>query len=381
MKQLVDRHQQNNAQFRTEIAANNVRMRDLHTQMLQMYETIQQSNAAYVAQVDQNDATMNELLQVVSEHNRLAVKHTEDYSSSAAQQAGQLSSVLDNWSDAVATDCDGQLDEIEKHLHENNQQSERLNGRLNDTLAALSSQHAQTSARIAQLQLEVDQLQTSATEAATAESDAIVGAVQAESQRQRNSNTVCSSLTDAMQRDLAEYAQRVGDHVVECRGRIESFHSKELQTYRSTGETPAKREFVYSKQLAQTSPHDRIVRRFWTAHDGSLADLDCSVTICEGNESAFLDGITDEKSSSILHAQRNGGATPAVVLHGANERTVGSEADDLGVKVLQPKRSLTPTLPGQRSASKSPRRLNRSDDTPKRPQQERRSTENKENVC
>lgn len=357
-------------------------MRDMHSQMLQMYETIQQSNAAYAAQVDLNDATMTELLHVVSEHNRLAVKRTEDYSSVAAQQAGHLSTGLDNWSDKVAIDCDGQLDRIQQHLHENDQQSERLNGRLTDTLAALSSEHAQTSARIAQLQLEVEQMQTMATEAATAESDAIIAAVQAESQRQRNSNTVCSSLTDAMQRDLAEYALRVGDHVTECRGRIESFHRKELQTYRSTGETPAKREFVYSKQLAQTSPHDRIVRRFWTAHDGSLADLDCSVTICESNESAFLDGITDEKSSSILQAQRNGGATPAVVLHGANERTGASEAYDLGVKVLQSKRSLTPTLPGQRTriASKSPHRLNRSDDTPMRPQQERRSTENKENV-
>lgn len=359
VQQLVDRHQQHNAQFRTEIAANSARMRDMHNQMRQMFETIEQSNAAYTAQVNHNDATMAELLHVVSEHSRLSVRHTEDYSSMAAQQYGNLATALEQRSKALSDECAVQQERIEQHLHDNNRHSARLAEQLNDTLGALSTQHTQTSARIAQLQLEVEQLQTAAAKASGTEVDTIVGAVQTESQRQRNAHSVCSSLTDTMQRDLAEYAQRVGDHVSTCRGRIESFHRQELQTYRSTGETPAKREFVYSKQLAQTSPHDRIVRRFWTTHDGSQADLDCSVTICEGNESAFLDGITDDKSSSILQAQLNSGVAPALL-----RPTSCSETDDLGVNVLQEKRSITPTLPGQRSriASKSPRRHNRSDD-------------------
>lgn len=84
------------------------------------------------------------------------------------------------------------------------------------------------------------------------------------------------------------------------------------------GETPSRKQFSYPNMLVSTSPHDRIVRRFWHNFDGS--DLDCSTAISEvrlsifcntsyvnlfvqqDNESTFLEGITDEKSSSIIQS-------------------------------------------------------------------------------
>lgn len=45
------------------------------------------------------------------------------------------------------------------------------------------------------------------------------------------------------------------------------------------GATPAKREFNYPKVLVATSPHERIVRRFWSNHNES--DLDVSMSILE----------------------------------------------------------------------------------------------------
>lgn len=49
--------------------------------------------------------------------------------------------------------------------------------------------------------------------------------------------------------------------------------------FNDLGMTPAKREFNYPKVLAATSPHDRIIRRFWSNHNES--DLDVSMSISE----------------------------------------------------------------------------------------------------
>lgn len=47
-----------------------------------------------------------------------------------------------------------------------------------------------------------------------------------------------------------------------CTKTVKVFCTAELETYRPTGETPAKKNFNYPKQLSQTSPHGRILQRF-----------------------------------------------------------------------------------------------------------------------
>lgn len=61
---------------------------------------------------------------------------------------------------------------------------------------------------------------------------------------------------------------------------LETYAVKELKTYSSTGDTPMKKEFKYPEELVGTSPHARIIRRFWQQNQNvSLSDLDCSTTI------------------------------------------------------------------------------------------------------
>lgn len=92
-------------------------------------------------------------------------------------------------------------------------------------------------------------------------------------------------------------------------------------SFNDLGTTPAKREFNYPKALAATSPHDRIIRRFWSAHNET--DMEVSMSISEvskiatiialssdlfrsnqGNETAFMNGVNDVQSSSMVQ-QRN----------------------------------------------------------------------------
>ncbi|KAG4066799.1 hypothetical protein HA402_012866 [Bradysia odoriphaga] len=84
---------------------------------------------------------------------------------------------------------------------------------------------------------------------------------------------------------------------------VHNFHGNDLKVYSSSGETPAKRDFSYPKVLAATSPHDRIVRRFWSTHNES--ELDVSMSISEENETAFMNGVNEIASSSLVQ-QRNG---------------------------------------------------------------------------
>lgn len=363
VRQLIERNEQNNAQLRTQIAANDANMREMHAQMQQMFETVQLANATYSVQVDQNSANMQELLNAIETENGQSIAQTENFARTSAASSVQQTKALDALQTAIDADSDGRLQLIQLQLDGNAAQKAHLSDRLNESLALLERQHTDTVQRIQTLQLEIEQLQSGAAEAANVDCAAIVADIQSESQRQRNSNSVVIAVNDSIQRELLEYGQRVNGHVDECRERIAQFHQSDLQTYRSTGETPAKRDFVYPKQLAQTSPHDRIVRRFWTAQDGSAMDMDCSVTICEGNESAFLDGITEEKSSSFLMQQAN----PIVRLNGvaltmntvAEQSSDGSDIsgskDDLGVQKLD-QRSPSPS----RALSSLPVRLNRS---------------------
>lgn len=68
--------------------------------------------------------------------------------------------------------------------------------------------------------------------------------------------------------------------------------------------TPAKREFNYPKILAATSPHERIIRRFWSAHS-DVSDMEVSMSILEGNETAFLNGVNEVQSSSMVQPCNN----------------------------------------------------------------------------
>lgn len=63
---------------------------------------------------------------------------------------------------------------------------------------------------------------------------------------------------------------------------LDTYAVKALKTYTPTGQTPARKEFKYPLELAATSPHERIVRRFWQQNnDVSVSQLDCSSTITE----------------------------------------------------------------------------------------------------
>lgn len=71
-----------------------------------------------------------------------------------------------------------------------------------------------------------------------------------------------------------EYQQMLGSDIDICSQRLDQFQTNELQIYKPSGQTPSKRDYVYPKALATTSPHAKIIKEFWRNHNPD--ELNCS---------------------------------------------------------------------------------------------------------
>uniref|UniRef100_A0A182QBE6 Kinesin motor domain-containing protein n=1 Tax=Anopheles farauti TaxID=69004 RepID=A0A182QBE6_9DIPT len=88
--------------------------------------------------------------------------------------------------------------------------------------------------------------------------------------------------------------------LVELQGDLERFHGQDLTFYQPTGKTPIRKKVQYPRDIAMTSPDERIVRRFW--REKGLAEVDLSTTICEDMEEICA---LDRSVTSRGHEIRN----------------------------------------------------------------------------
>lgn len=365
VKQYIERNETCNSQIRNEIKHNEDKLRDMYELFQQMHAEVQQSNERNVNRIEQNSATLKELLQVVEENNTQTITEHEQFAEQSQRSHNEQSHKLATWNDDVLSIAKDAEESVNRLLADNAKQQSLLDEQVAEILKQLNQQHHSISDRIRVLQSEITELDSTASGAFKVDTENILGDLQTAANRQDDWNSLCVSLNNAMAQNISEYGESVNSHVFKCRERLEEFHRKDMQTYRSTGDTPAKREFQYPKQLVQTSPHDRLVRKFWTNFDGTLTELDCSVTICEGNESTFLDGITDEKSSSMMLATHQLGNPNILVspsVDSNSPRTLKSSnsvnlSNNDSTKTLKPhigrSGSSAPTSPVSRSRSSS----------------------------
>ncbi|XP_036217551.2 kinesin-like protein Klp61F [Bactrocera oleae] len=103
-----------------------------------------------------------------------------------------------------------------------------------------------------------------------------------DAQRLKQHVAVTSGLTNAIQQNILNYANTYNDQMSTCVNDVDKFKQSELKTYAPTGATPSKRNFVYPRSLAATSPHIDIVKRY--RQENEWSDLDTTVPIDEGSE-------------------------------------------------------------------------------------------------
>lgn len=87
-----------------------------------------------------------------------------------------------------------------------------------------------------------------------------------------------SYVKECLQKVVVEAETKVVEHLLKCSDNLNSFNQEELVKYEPSGATPARKEYQFTRNLATTSPHDRLIRKFRLegAHD-----LDTSITILE----------------------------------------------------------------------------------------------------
>lgn len=86
------------------------------------------------------------------------------------------------------------------------------------------------------------------------------------SEQQRNKATnssteICRKFEDQGVKST-EWNNRITAELHTTKHQVDKFLVEDLRRDMPTGSTPAKREFLYPRNLVTTSPHERIVRRF-----------------------------------------------------------------------------------------------------------------------
>lgn len=82
------------------------------------------------------------------------------------------------------------------------------------------------------------------------------------STKQQQINSECSSLNKNSIKNLKEHSIKCREQLKEIETEIISLNSEKIKTYSSTGETPSRKEFNFNRNLAATSPHERLIKRF-----------------------------------------------------------------------------------------------------------------------
>ncbi|EDW69394.1 kinesin-like protein Klp61F [Drosophila virilis] len=125
-----------------------------------------------------------------------------------------------------------------------------------------------------------------------------------------------------------------------CHQDLSNFHQSELKTYAPTGTTPSKRDFIYPRTLAATSPHQDIVRRYRQEQDWSDLDTTATIDECsEGEPEELLQSVQElSETETIMNS------TPIEPVEAVNIKQRGSRGGSNTLK--QP-------LAGMRSGSLS----------------------------
>lgn len=126
---------------------------------------------------------------------------------------------------------------------------------------------------------EFEQHQAECSTSHTSQMQALSDKLNSESAAQSQFRHTTIALNKQLQRNITSYQNQTSANLAELSEQVDRFHRDELTLYQPTGQTPVRKTVNYPRDVPMTSPHDRIIRRFW--RERGRADLDLSTTISE----------------------------------------------------------------------------------------------------
>uniref|UniRef100_A0A182PQD4 Kinesin motor domain-containing protein n=1 Tax=Anopheles epiroticus TaxID=199890 RepID=A0A182PQD4_9DIPT len=131
----------------------------------------------------------------------------------------------------------------------------------------------------------------------------VIGGLQVQQQARVQFGSANGGHVQRIGQAIESYEQRAKEEqLAELQNEFERFHEKDLTFYQSTGKTPIRKKVQYPRDIAMTSPDERILRRFW--RERGLTEADLSTTICEDIEdiSPLDRSITNMKAPEIRNS-------------------------------------------------------------------------------
>ncbi|ALC44238.1 Klp61F [Drosophila busckii] len=150
---------------------------------------------------------------------------------------------------------------------------------------------------------------------------------------------ITSEIVEKLDEQCEQHATQQQQQLQSCQQQVHNFTQSELQTYAATGVTPSKRNYIYPRTLAVTSPHQEIVRRYRQEQDWS--DLDTTAPIDEGSE--------DEEHEQLLSSVQELSETETILNSTPIERV--EQRGSLRNSGRVQNNALSPSQPKQRQNS------------------------------
>lgn len=99
------------------------------------------------------------------------------------------------------------------------------------------------------------------------------------------SRITTENLFETLSQNISTAISCTEDRIQQTIKDIELFKTKEIKYYSSTGETPAKKSYTFSKNLPATSPYEKLIERFNLQHNRSVSSIPkISFRVCNDNE-------------------------------------------------------------------------------------------------
>lgn len=88
-----------------------------------------------------------------------------------------------------------------------------------------------------------------------------------------HSKTKVETSFETLSKDFDNAIKETKDRIECCKNEIDAFKTTELKYYESTGDTPIKKTYSFSKTLPTTSPYEQLIERFNKQHNNVISGI------------------------------------------------------------------------------------------------------------
>ncbi|XP_049518142.1 kinesin-like protein KIF11 [Dermacentor silvarum] len=283
-----------NDKLHRQLAASNEEIRRLSAAMETTSTEAEKNMAAFIQQFFTSQARNNDIIAKCDEQISALFARVEEASTVHASaiesnaellvksSGGLVSSVAAVHQDGAkaASDCLARAEEAARNLSDIHKVvEESISDEVASTSAILAEQARAAVDRMVKCTSGITEAVATATDTAQGQADRakamagdLVEITESHSCCQLLSECQCGTVQTAHAQDISEaLCAGIANNMAICSSVVTDFFQNDLQEYVPTGCTPQRQEYRYPTELAQTSPHERILNRLRTATDSNTA--------------------------------------------------------------------------------------------------------------